>query len=106
VAALQGHADKMTACAMTRLYLLLVEDDYSRFLVGHALCEGERAQLVHEAVEHTIGRHDTHMRGDSQVTRDSRRCPCSPSASASWASEHVDHSRLPGSAEACGPVAV
>jgi len=40
-----------------RVYLLLVEDDYSRFLVGHALCEGERAQLVCEAVEQAIGRH-------------------------------------------------
>jgi transposase InsO family protein len=40
-----------------RVYLLLVEDDYSRFLVGHVLCEGERAQPVCEAVEQAIGRH-------------------------------------------------
>ena len=27
-------------------YLLLIEDDYSRFLVGWALCEGERGASV------------------------------------------------------------
>jgi len=40
-----------------RVYLLLIEDDYSRFLVGYRLCEGERAQLVCEAVEQAIARH-------------------------------------------------
>jgi transposase InsO family protein len=40
-----------------RVHLLLVEDDYSRFLVGWALCEGERAQPVVETVEAAIGRH-------------------------------------------------
>lgn len=40
-----------------RVHLLLVEDDYSRFLVGWALCEGERAQPVVEAVEAAIARH-------------------------------------------------
>jgi transposase InsO family protein len=40
-----------------RVYLLLIEDDYSRFLVGHRLCEGERAQSVCEAVEEAIARH-------------------------------------------------
>jgi putative transposase len=40
-----------------RVYLLLIEDDYSRFLVNHRLCEGERAQAVCEAVEAAIARH-------------------------------------------------
>ena len=40
-----------------RVHLLLIEDDYSRFLVGHALCEGERAQPVVEAVEEAVARH-------------------------------------------------
>jgi putative transposase len=40
-----------------RVHLLLIEDDYSRFLVGHRLCEGERAQSVCEAVEEAIARH-------------------------------------------------
>lgn len=40
-----------------RVHLLLVEDDYSRFLAGWALCEGERAQPVVETVEAAIARH-------------------------------------------------
>jgi len=40
-----------------KAYLLLIEDDYSRFLVGWALCEGERAQPVIEAVDEAIRRH-------------------------------------------------
>jgi len=40
-----------------RAHLLLIEDDYSRFLVGWTLCEGERAQPVVEAVEAAIARH-------------------------------------------------
>lgn len=40
-----------------RVYLLLVEDDYSRFLVGWALCEGERAESVLETVDASITRH-------------------------------------------------
>jgi transposase InsO family protein len=40
-----------------KVYLLLIEDDYSRFLVGWALCEGERAQPVIEAVDEAIRRH-------------------------------------------------
>jgi putative transposase len=40
-----------------KAYLLLIEDDYSRFLVGWALCEGERAQPVIEAVDEAISRH-------------------------------------------------
>ena len=40
-----------------KVYLLLIEDDYSRFLVGWALCEGERAQPVVEAVDQAIARH-------------------------------------------------
>ena len=40
-----------------RVHLLLVEDDYSRFLVGHALCEGERAQPVCECIDQAIARH-------------------------------------------------
>ena len=40
-----------------RVYLLLIEDDYSRFLVGHALCEGERAEAVCDEVEQAIARH-------------------------------------------------
>jgi transposase InsO family protein len=40
-----------------RRYLLLIEDDYSRFVVGHALCEGERADPVCDAVEQAIARH-------------------------------------------------
>ncbi len=37
--------------------LLLIEDDYSRYLPGWALCEGERAEAVIEAVEAAIARH-------------------------------------------------
>jgi len=40
-----------------KAYLLLIEDDYSRFLTGWALCEGERAQPVIEAVDEAISRH-------------------------------------------------
>lgn len=40
-----------------KLFLLLIEDDYSRFLPGWALCEGERAEPVIEAVEAAIARH-------------------------------------------------
>jgi transposase InsO family protein len=40
-----------------KAYLLLIEDDYSRFLVGWALCEGERAQPVIEAIDEAISRH-------------------------------------------------
>lgn len=40
-----------------KLHLLLIEDDYSRYLPGFALCEGERAESVIEAVEAAIARH-------------------------------------------------
>jgi transposase InsO family protein len=40
-----------------KVYLLLIEDDYSRFIVEFALCEGERAELVIDAVEAGIARH-------------------------------------------------
>lgn len=40
-----------------KLYLLFIEDDYSRYLPGWALCEGERAQPVLEAVDRAITRH-------------------------------------------------
>ncbi len=40
-----------------KLHLLLIEDDYSRYLPGFALCEGERAESVIEAVEVAIARH-------------------------------------------------
>jgi len=40
-----------------KLHLLLIEDDYSRYLPGWALCEGERAEPVIEAVEAAIARH-------------------------------------------------
>jgi len=40
-----------------KCFLLLIEDDYSRFLPGWALCEGERAQPVIEAVDAAIARH-------------------------------------------------
>ncbi len=40
-----------------KCYLLLIEDDFSRFLTGWALCEGERAQPVVEAVDVAIARH-------------------------------------------------
>lgn len=40
-----------------KVYLLLIEDDYSRFITGWALCEGERAQPVIEAVDDAIARH-------------------------------------------------
>lgn len=40
-----------------KAYLLLIEDDYSRFIVGWALCEGERAEAVIEAVDAAITRH-------------------------------------------------
>ena len=41
----------------TRLFLLLVEDDFSRYLPGWALCEGERAQPVLETLDRAIERH-------------------------------------------------
>lgn len=40
-----------------KVYLLFIEDDYSRFLVGWALCEGERAQPVVEELDCAIARH-------------------------------------------------
>lgn len=40
-----------------KAYLLLIEDDYSRFLTGWALCDGEQAQPVIEAVDEAISRH-------------------------------------------------
>lgn len=40
-----------------KCYILLIEDDYSRFIVGWALCEGEQAQPVIEAVDDAIARH-------------------------------------------------
>ena len=40
-----------------KVFLLLIEDDYSRFITGWALCDGERAQPVIEAVDEAIARH-------------------------------------------------
>jgi transposase InsO family protein len=40
-----------------RVYLLLIEDDHSRFIVGWAVCEGERAQPVVEAFDAAVARH-------------------------------------------------
>jgi len=40
-----------------RVFLLLIEDDYSRFLVGWTVCEGERAQPVVEAFDAAVARH-------------------------------------------------
>ncbi|HTP20828.1 MAG TPA: DDE-type integrase/transposase/recombinase, partial [Solirubrobacteraceae bacterium] len=40
-----------------KMYLLLIEDDYSRYIAGWALCEGERAQPVLEAIDAAIARH-------------------------------------------------
>jgi putative transposase len=40
-----------------KLFLLLVEDDFSRYLPGWALCEGERAQPVLETLDRAIERH-------------------------------------------------
>lgn len=40
-----------------KLYLLLVEDDFSRFIVGWALCDGERAGPVLDAFDLAIARH-------------------------------------------------
>lgn len=40
-----------------KCYILLIEDDHSRFIVGWALCEGEQAQPVIEAVDEAIARH-------------------------------------------------
>ena len=40
-----------------KLFLLLIEDDFSRFIPGWALCEGERALPVLEAVDAAIARH-------------------------------------------------
>lgn len=37
-----------------KVYLLLIEDDYSRFIVGWALCDGERSQPVIETVDEAI----------------------------------------------------
>ena len=40
-----------------KLFILLIEDDFSRFLVGWALCEGERAEPVIETFDLAIARH-------------------------------------------------
>jgi transposase InsO family protein len=40
-----------------KLFLLLLEDDFSRFLPGWALCEGERAEPVVAAFDTAIARH-------------------------------------------------
>lgn len=40
-----------------KVYLLLIEDDFSRFLVGWALCQGERAQPAIEAFDTAVARH-------------------------------------------------
>jgi len=40
-----------------KAYLLLVEDDHSRFLLGWTLCDGEKAQPVIEAVDEAISRY-------------------------------------------------
>lgn len=40
-----------------KLFLLLIEDDFSRFIVGWALCEGERTGPVLEAFDLAISRH-------------------------------------------------
>jgi putative transposase len=40
-----------------KLFLLLIEDDFSRYLPGFSLCEGERAQPVLETIDRAIERH-------------------------------------------------
>jgi len=40
-----------------KVYLLLIEDDFSRWIVGFALCEGERADPVIDAFDTAIARH-------------------------------------------------
>lgn len=40
-----------------KVYLLFIEDDFSRFIVEFGLCEGERAQPVIAAFEAAIARH-------------------------------------------------
>jgi transposase InsO family protein len=40
-----------------KLHLLLIEDDYSRFVPGWCLCEGERAKPVIETADEAIARH-------------------------------------------------
>ena len=40
-----------------RRYLLVVEDDFSRFIVGHRLCEGPTSEVVVEVMREAIGLH-------------------------------------------------
>ena len=40
-----------------KIYLLFIEDDYSRYIVGWKMCEGERAQPVCETMDHCISCH-------------------------------------------------
>jgi transposase InsO family protein len=40
-----------------KVFLLLLEDDYSRFVTGWCLCEGERAAPVIETTDEAIARH-------------------------------------------------
>jgi len=40
-----------------KVYLLLIEDDHSRFIVDWTVCEGERAQPVIETFDRAIARH-------------------------------------------------
>lgn len=40
-----------------KVHLLLIEDDFSRFLLGWTLCEGERAQPAVEAFDAAVAQH-------------------------------------------------
>jgi transposase InsO family protein len=54
----QAHADFLTFYVhKAKVYLLLIEDDYSRWILGWTLCEGERAAPVIETFDDAIARH-------------------------------------------------
>jgi transposase InsO family protein len=54
----QLHFDFLTFYVhKAKVYLLLIEDDWSRYVVGFALCEGERAAPVIDAFDAAIARH-------------------------------------------------
>lgn len=40
-----------------KAYLLFIEDDHSRFIIGHAFADGERVETVIEAIQEAINRH-------------------------------------------------
>jgi transposase InsO family protein len=52
------HSDfKHAFINSAKVYILIFQDDYSRFIVGHAVCDGEKAEVVLASLQTAIGRH-------------------------------------------------